>query len=68
MTDATTWPGELYDLLRSANVTQIAHVPDVGHKVLIDRSLADEDAHSIPLTTASPWPPVPIWASNGMCS
>lgn len=51
MTDSTTWPDELYDLLRSANVTQFAYVPDAGHKVLIDRSLADEDAHSIPLTT-----------------
>jgi sulfopyruvate decarboxylase alpha subunit len=51
MTDATTWPDELYDLLRSANVTQFAYVPDAGHKVLIDRSLADDDAHSIPLTT-----------------
>ena len=26
-------------------------MPDAGHKVLIDRSLADNDVHSIPLTT-----------------
>ncbi len=51
MTDASNWPDRLYDLLRSANVTQFAYVPDAGHKVLINRSLADPDAHSIPLTT-----------------
>ncbi len=50
-TGAATWPHELYDLLRRAGVTQFAYVPDAGHKVLIDRSLADPDAHSIPLTT-----------------
>src|SRR5215216_6668658 len=46
-----TWPDELYDLLRAANVTQFAYVPDAGHRVLIDRSLADPDVHSVALTT-----------------
>ena len=46
-----TWPDALYKLLRENNVTQFAYVPDAGHKVLIDRSLADPDVHSIPLTT-----------------
>ncbi len=50
-TGTATWPHELYDLLRRAGVTQFAYVPDAGHKVLIDRSLADPDAHSVPLTT-----------------
>ncbi len=45
------WPEALYDLLRANNVTQFAYVPDAGHKVLIDRSLADPDVQSIPLTT-----------------
>jgi len=45
------WAHELYDLLRRDNVTQFAYVPDAGHRVLINRSLADPDAHSIPLTT-----------------
>jgi sulfopyruvate decarboxylase alpha subunit len=45
------WPDELYELLRANNVTQFAYVPDAGHKVLIDRSLADADVHSVPLTT-----------------
>ncbi len=51
MTDANDWPDQLYDLLKSAKVTQFAYVPDAGHKVLINRSLADPDVHSIPLTT-----------------
>jgi len=51
MTDASNWPEQLYDLLRSADVTQFAYVPDAGHKVLINKSLADPNAHSIPLTT-----------------
>ena len=50
-TGAVPWPDELYDLLRRANVTQFAYVPDAGHRVLIDRSLADPDVHSVALTT-----------------
>jgi sulfopyruvate decarboxylase alpha subunit len=45
------WAHELYDLLRRNGVTQFAYVPDAGHRVLIDRSLADPDAISVPLTT-----------------
>src|SRR5918911_3798817 len=45
------WAHELYDLLRAAGVTQFAYVPDAGHRVLIDRSLADPDVHSVALTT-----------------
>ncbi len=50
-TGTSAWPHALYDLLRRAGVTQFAYVPDAGHKVLIDRSLADPEAQSIPLTT-----------------
>lgn len=45
------WPDALYDLLRDQGVTLFAYVPDAGHKVLIERSLSDPDAQSIPLTT-----------------
>jgi len=45
------WPDTLYESLRAGGITQFAYVPDAGHKVLIDRSLADPDVHSIPLTT-----------------
>jgi len=47
----TDWPDELYDLLRRNNVTQFAYVPDAGHRVLLDRSLADPDVYSVALTT-----------------
>lgn len=45
------WPDAVYDLLRENGVTLFGYVPDAGHKVLIDRSLADPDVHSVPLTT-----------------
>jgi sulfopyruvate decarboxylase alpha subunit len=46
-----SWQDQIYDLLRQNNVTQIAYVPDAGHKRLIERSLADPGVQSIPLTT-----------------
>ena len=45
------WQDELYDLLCRNNITQFAYVPDAGHRVLIDRSLADPGVHSAALTT-----------------
>src|SRR3954468_23725236 len=45
------WQDNLYDLLRRNNVTQFAYVPDAGHRILIDRSLADPGVHSVALTT-----------------
>lgn len=50
-TAAMRWQDQVYDLLRSHNVTQFAYVPDAGHRVLIDRSLADSDVQSVALTT-----------------
>jgi sulfopyruvate decarboxylase TPP-binding subunit len=49
--DSTRWQDDLYDLLRLNNVTQFAYVPDAGHRILIDRSLADPGVHSVALTT-----------------
>lgn len=49
--NAPSWQNELYELLRRNGVTQFAYVPDAGHRVLIDRSLADPEAQSIALTT-----------------
>ena len=50
--DKTTgWQDQVYDLLRRHNVTQFAYVPDAGHKILINRSLADPGAQSVALTT-----------------
>ena len=49
--DGPRWPHELYELLREHDITQFSYVPDAGHRVLIDRSIADPDVHSIALTT-----------------
>src|ERR1043166_7384630 len=48
---AVRWQDERYGLLRRHNITQFAYVPDAGHRILIDRSLADPDVHSVALTT-----------------
>ena len=45
------WQDQLYDLLRRSQVTQFAYVPDAGHRILIDRSLADPGVYSVALTT-----------------
>ena len=45
------WPESLYQLLRDHNIEQFAYVPDAGHKVLIERSQADPQVHSIILTS-----------------
>src|SRR5690349_22424141 len=47
----TKWQDEVFDLLRRGGVTQFAYVPDAGHTILIDRSLADPEVHSVALTT-----------------
>ena len=55
----------LYDLLRRHNVTQFAYVPDAGHRILIDRSLADPGVHSVPLTTEQEGVALPAGAHLG---
>jgi sulfopyruvate decarboxylase alpha subunit len=45
------WQHEVYRLLRGQEVTQFAYVPDAGHQILIDCSLADPDVYSVALTT-----------------
>lgn len=51
MPDQSKWGEEIYHILRKWDVTQFTYVPDAGHKVLINCSLADPDVHSVPLTT-----------------
>ena len=45
------WQHDVYDVLRAHDVTQFSYVPDAGHIILIDLSIADRDVHSIALTT-----------------
>ena len=49
--NSARWQDDLYDLLRRHNIAQFAYVPDAGHRILIDRSLADPGVHSVALTT-----------------
>ena len=36
------WQERLYEQLRAADVTIFSYVPDAGHRVLIDKSIADK--------------------------
>lgn len=45
------WQNALYDALKKQGVTQFSYVPDAGHRIVIDRSLADPEVHSVALTT-----------------
>ena len=45
------WQNDLYEALRRNGVSQFSYVPDAGHRICIDRSIADDDVHSIALTT-----------------
>ena len=46
-----TWAEVLYDSLRTLGIDIFCYVPDAGHRVLIERSIVDDDVVSIPLTT-----------------
>jgi len=45
------WADNLYDKLRSMDVSLFAFVPDAGHSAMINRALADPDVTSVPLAT-----------------
>lgn len=49
--DEPGWQHDVYDVLRKHEVTQFSYVPDAGHTILIDLSIADPDIHSVALTT-----------------
>ena len=45
------WPTDVYRVLKSANVRQMAYVPDAGHSTLIELFSADKEVVSNVLTT-----------------
>lgn len=45
------WPDQIYDLLKSHAISQVALVPDAGHARLIRRCLADNAIEVTTLTT-----------------
>ncbi len=48
---ATSWPDQIYDLLKQHGIRQVALVPDAGHTRLIRRCLADNTMQVVTLTT-----------------
>ena len=51
MTGEAGWPRELYDALKAWKVGLVAHVPDAGHKRLIEMCDADNEVRVAPLAT-----------------
>jgi len=49
--DAPAWPQAIYELLKRADIRQMAYVPDAGHSRLIELFQADPDVVSNVLTT-----------------
>ena len=45
------WPRAIYDILKAADVRQVAYVPDAGHSTLINLFSADPEVSSNVLTT-----------------
>jgi sulfopyruvate decarboxylase alpha subunit len=45
------WPGAAYGVLKALDVTQVAYVPDAGHRRLIEHCQADHAMRAVPLTT-----------------
>jgi sulfopyruvate decarboxylase alpha subunit len=45
------WADEIFAVLKSADIRQVAYVPDAGHARLIERCHADPAMRAIPLTT-----------------
>ena len=50
-TEAPGWPDQIYDLLKTHSIRQVALVPDAGHSHLIRRCLADNAMRVVTLTT-----------------
>lgn len=48
---AETWPDQIFDLLVTHGITQVALVPDAGHARLIRRCLATPSMRVVTLTT-----------------
>ena len=51
MSEATTWPDDIFRVLRAADIRQVAYVPDAGHTRLINLCRADKFIRAVGLTT-----------------
>jgi sulfopyruvate decarboxylase alpha subunit len=48
---ATSWPEDIFAILKRFDVRQVPYVPDAGHSQLIARVLGEPSMRGIPLTT-----------------
>lgn len=48
---AVDWPADLFQLIKAADIRQVAYVPDAGHAYLIDQVRADPQFSASVLTT-----------------
>ena len=48
---AVTWPDQLFDVLKRADIRQVGYVPDAGHSRLIALCKADPQIQDVSLTT-----------------
>ncbi|MBN9430263.1 MAG: phosphonopyruvate decarboxylase [Burkholderiales bacterium] len=48
---AMTWQDDIFRILKSGGVKQLAYVPDAGHSHVIRRAHEDADMHAVVLTT-----------------
>ena len=48
---AVDWPREVYEAIKGAGVRLVGHVPDSGHKRLIELCEADPEVRSVVLST-----------------
>lgn len=48
-----SWQDPLYESLRAKDISIFCHVPDAGHKILINRAYADPEVKSVGLTIES---------------
>jgi sulfopyruvate decarboxylase alpha subunit len=49
--DSVGWPDAIFDILKAADVRQVAFVPDAGHSRLIQLCQASAGMHAVSLTT-----------------
>jgi sulfopyruvate decarboxylase alpha subunit len=49
--DVTSWPDEIYEVLKETGIRQACYVPDAGHARLIERLHGDPEIQTTVLTT-----------------
>ena len=45
------WRNDIYKVFKELDITMVSHVPDAGHKILINNATKDNSVIAIPLTS-----------------